>query len=181
MTLRPTPPLLDADGRTTPATAFLLVHRGLRRDLDLLAALAGSGDRAALAERWQLFGRVLHDHHTAEDERLFPALGAAEPALAPVLAELDAQHAALGDALARVAAALAGADDAALRRALSGLSRDLDAHLRLEEEHLVPVMLRGGTGPRPQDARRAAGDPQLLRWIREGLDDAALWALGLPG
>lgn len=177
--------LLDDTGRATPATTFLLVHRALRRDLVLLRVAAAAaaepddGQVGWVQERWRLFRRALTDHHHAEDERLFPALRSAEPGLAPVLAVLDAQHTALDTALDRTEAALAGLPDgaAAAAAAVAELAADLDAHLALEEEHLVAVMLRARTAP---DARTAPVD--LLRWTTEGAPPAVLAALGpLPG
>lgn len=88
------PDLLDPRGRPTPVTTFLLVHRALRRDLVLLrvaAAAAAEPDEGQVGwvqERWRLFRRAVTEHHHAEDERLFPALRAADPGLAPVLAAL---------------------------------------------------------------------------------------------
>jgi hypothetical protein len=182
MLLPMTPDLLDEHGRPTPATTFLLVHRALRRDLVLLRAAAAAasepddGQVGWVLERWGVFRRVLTDHHRSEDERLFPALRAAEPGLGPVLAVLDAEHAGLDAALDRAEAALdalpAGAGEAAAEIAV--LARDLDAHLAREEEHLVPVMLRGGGGP---PAGGGGPDEAVRRWVAEGLEPAVVAAL----
>jgi Hemerythrin HHE cation binding domain len=59
-----------------------VMHHGFRRDLaDFTAAvpLTPVGDRqtwAALRDRWDRFAHVLHKHHVAEDEGLWPLLRA---------------------------------------------------------------------------------------------------------
>lgn len=61
-------------------TAMFVMHWAFRRDLDrFVAAVCRTPveDRAAwraLARRWGLFCHVLHDHHTGEDQGLWPAL-----------------------------------------------------------------------------------------------------------
>jgi hypothetical protein len=175
--------MLLADGRPTPATTFLLVHRALRRDLVLLRAAArtaaepDAGQVGWVRQRWQLFRAILDDHHAAEDRRLFPALRAAEPALAPVLDELDAQHAGLDAVLDRAEDAVDGLPGTAGRAvvALGELASVLVPHLALEEEHLVPVMLRAPLGPPPGDGARP--DDAVRRWVGEGLDEDVLAAL----
>ncbi len=178
--------LLDA-GRPTPATTFLLVHRALRRDLVLLRSAARAavepdvGQVGWVRERWRTFRAVLDDHHAAEDARLFPALRAAEPSLAAVLDELDAQHAGLDALLDRVGAAVDALPADGAAAALDELAAVLVPHLDLEEEHLVPVMLRTAAGPPPSGSspsRARAGDPAVHRWVAEGLDAELLAALG---
>lgn len=196
-----TPTLLGPDRSPTSATNFLLVHRALRRDLARfpqavrhLPAHDGAQARR-IVDHWRLVRGALDAHHAAEDERLFPALLASEPALADVLAVLDGQHAALDGALAAIESALAELPGLAGPRAaelLAAFAADLASHLALEEEHLVPVMLRSpGPGGGPgggmsggAERSNGAGADQgwLLAWGAEGLDDATLTAVlrGLP-
>lgn len=180
--------LLAADGAPTSATNFLLVHRGLRRDLarfPLAVRNLSPGDSAQarlVVDHWQRVRGVLDEHHAAEDERLFPALLAAEPALAEVLAVLDGQHAALDGALAAIESALAELPGAGAARAadlLAAFAADLDGHLALEEEHLVPVMLRaaGQSGGAGRGAGFGEGRAWALAWATEGLDAGTLAAV----
>ncbi len=170
------PPLLDAAGRPTPATTFLLVHRALRRDLArfgpaLRAARGDAEQRARVVGHWRDVEAALDAHHAQEDAALFPALLEAEPSLAPVLAQLDSQHAALDAALAGLRTAFEAGDDTAAADALDELANDLDGHLALEEEHLVPVMLAGAGVLRGPGRRDAGPDPRwLAAWAAEGLD-----------
>lgn len=190
-----TPPLLDDRGRPTAATTFLLVHRALRRDSgrfpSAVRSLAyGEVDRAGrTAERWRTFRGVLDDHHRAEDTRLFPALLAAESGLTGVLVELGEQHAGLDDLLDRAEASLdvlaARGVDAVARETsvevMAGLARHLEDHLALEEEHLVPVMLRDPApfrpSPGPSRQQSARVDDQALAWLAEDLDPVTLAVL----
>ena len=61
-------------------TMMYLMHHAFRRDLDAFATtvrVTPAHDRAAwqrLADRWDLFAAVLHKHHTAEDDLIWPAL-----------------------------------------------------------------------------------------------------------
>lgn len=174
--------MLLVDGHPTPATPFLLVHRALRRDLVLLRAAAGAavepdaGQVGWVQQRWRTFRAVLDDHHAAEDDRLFPALRTAAPGLAPVLDVLDAQHAGLDALLDRVGAAVTALPGDGAVAALDELACVLVPHLDLEEEHLVPVMLRTAAGP---PAGGGGGpDDAVMRWVAEGLDEDVLAALG---
>jgi hypothetical protein len=61
-------------------TMMFTMHRGFRRDLDNFARAVPAtpvddGDTwAALAARWEVFSRILHDHHSGEDAGLWPLL-----------------------------------------------------------------------------------------------------------
>ena len=146
-----TPPnLLDDDGNASMATAIMSSHHGFRRDLAQFATALrrlAAGDRqrvAALREEWTHFRGKLHAHHQAEDTGLFPSLRAQQPALAAVIAGLDADHRRIDPLLEqgdRAFAALpvtteAAAEIVALLRAL------LAPHLATEEAQLFPF-LRG--------------------------------------
>jgi hypothetical protein len=93
--------------------------------------------------------RLLTTHHTLEDISLFPQLRAADPALAPVLDRLAAEHHAIHEVLERVDRALvalvsAPGGLAELRAAVDLLSDALLSHLSYEERELVEPLARFG-------------------------------------
>lgn len=61
-------------------TVMWTMHRGFRRDLENFARAVPAtplDDRAtwaALAARWDVFSRILHDHHSGEDAGVWPLL-----------------------------------------------------------------------------------------------------------
>src|SRR5690348_11526806 len=61
-------------------TMMYVLHHAFRRDLtDFVAAAERTpvGDRPTwrrLAARWRVFGELLHDHHTKEDNHVWPLL-----------------------------------------------------------------------------------------------------------
>lgn len=129
-------------------TMMTIVHDALRRDLDRLrAAVAGPGNprRVALADHAAALMRFLHAHHENEDRGLWPLVRAVDPAAAPVLDGMDAEHAVVLPLVGPVVAAAAAyrvSDDgrAGLLAALDALAGPLLAHLRHEEEAALPVV-----------------------------------------
>jgi hemerythrin-like domain-containing protein len=91
--------------------------------------------------------RVVAIHHTIEDQTMFPGLAAYEPALAPVIARLSAEHETIAEVLTGLDDALvAMVTDAAGLRQVQGraeeLATQLLAHLAYEEEALLPAIGR---------------------------------------
>jgi Hemerythrin HHE cation binding domain len=148
------------------------VHDMVRRDLRTVRQLAADVQGGLPAEQvaagirslaaggplWQLkinclqYCRFVHSHHHAESVLLFPALRQANPALGPVVDQLEADHAKISDLLNDVEAAardLAGQEDPAIRQrltlALQALSNDLLEHLAYEEDNVSDTM-RAMTG-----------------------------------
>jgi hypothetical protein len=131
-----------------------IIHAALCRDLDRTAMVLEppaepSPERLrALGEHVVWLMDLLHDHHTAEDTRLFPAMRANNPAAGELLDEMDAEHHAIAEGVTalREAGRLAEAGDAgaadALRTALPALRRVLDPHLEHEERSLAPLVPR---------------------------------------
>ena len=129
-----------------------IIHAALRRDLDRMALLLEHPDdvsdtrlRALGAHaRWLM--DVLHEHHTGEDERLFPVMRRNNPGIAGLLDAMEAEHEAIGAAVSVLedagARAETGADGSAqaLRDAVAGLRQVLDPHLEHEERDLSPVV-----------------------------------------
>ncbi len=164
----PTPPTEPAPGPASARGEALVhelkwVHDMLRADLRILAQLAvdtGAGQPAwqiqaglaLLAARsplWQLkinclqYCHFVHSHHQLESMALFPGLRRVNPALNPVVDQLEADHLRISGQLTEVeaaAGALGEADDPAARahliQALQRLSDDLLAHLAYEEAEI---------------------------------------------
>jgi hemerythrin-like domain-containing protein len=93
--------------------------------------------------------RVVTTHHTLEDVSVFPHLRRADPALAPVIDRLKAEHAAIHEVLERVDRALvafvAGPDGVkALTAAVDLLTDALLSHLAYEERELIEPLSRLG-------------------------------------
>jgi iron-sulfur cluster repair protein YtfE (RIC family) len=156
---------------TSPGEALfqelLWVHDMLRRDLatvreladrvaagletDLLqAALDDLRTNSAL---WKFranclyYCRFVHHHHTLEDEHMFPALRRSDPALAPVVDTLEADHRRIAEDLhavqgvaRRLASDESPAARAAMVTALSGLADRLLTHLSYEEDSIGPAL-----------------------------------------
>jgi hypothetical protein len=131
------------------------VHQGLRERLADLRQQAAAGDpRAGLdggAGPGDLLGHCLsfcgavHTHHTGEDTGLFPALLAAAPELAPVIAKLAEDHTLVAGILRQVRDRVAApADPETLRRELDGLTAILESHFGFEERRLATALDRLG-------------------------------------
>lgn len=92
--------------------------------------------------------RVLTAHHSIEDASVFPHLRAAEPALAPVLDKLSADHhvvhALLEELDRALVGMLGGGDLDGVRDKAERLQEVLVAHLDYEEEQLVAPLDRLG-------------------------------------
>lgn len=113
---------------------------------------------ATIARHGGLLVQELHTHHMIEDAHYFPVLQKRDKRIARGFDILDADHHALDAHLnaftetanASLSALSSGLDtvDPAARfhKALQGLSGLLDRHLEDEEDLVVPVLLRYGTG-----------------------------------
>ncbi|MDT0461967.1 hemerythrin domain-containing protein [Streptomyces gibsoniae] len=203
---------LDAEGKITAATSFLMIHHALRRDAvrfpHALAALNPHDAEQAqrLAGHWKLYHWALADHSENEDDSLFPLVTSRAGELAPVMAELEKDHADLDRELEEITRQMerlpeAGAIEAS-RAATERLRAHLDRHLALEEKHIVPVLvdrvrpeeIAGGQGGGPGGGPQGPGGAQdgvggayrpptwlISAWTDEGLDpavtDAVLAAL----
>ena len=129
-----------------------VIHAALRRDLERIALLVERPDDLA-DERLRAIGEhagwlmgLLHDHHTTEDERLFPQMRANNADIGPLLDAMLAEHAAIAAAVTTLEEAgrraEAGEEGAAegLGEAVLGLRRVLDPHLEHEERSLGPLV-----------------------------------------
>lgn len=198
--MSPTPLLLPGQAAAPegPAdmTMMYVLHHAFRRDLrDFTRAAAHTATDDTprwilLAERWALFTHELHQHHTKEDEILWPLLlervrAASDAESERVLHEMEAEHAVLDPLLTAASAALerlsAGGDVRAhdlLSDSLEELGEALDQHLGHEESAAIPILHRYVGGSEWEELERTRFRP------KQSLAQARLfvpWALkGLP-
>ena len=135
---------------TLDMTTMYATHDALRRQAGHLARVTTRVDgdpRAVLraAAGWDLFRTRLHVHDTAEDQVLWPVLRralAGSPADLTLLEAMEAEHAALGQVVEAIGAALAHAEIGMDRLGdlTDSLVTGLTGHLRHEEDQLLPVI-----------------------------------------
>ena len=123
------------------------VHDALREELAALRDVAASGDPLIgagrpLALHCARFCSALIRHHTAEDDRAFPALAAHDPALAPLIGKLEEDHRMIGGIIGRIEAIAArmAAGDGRLLGELDGLAAILDSHFAFEERRVARAL-----------------------------------------
>ena len=125
-------------------SGFLIAHAGMRQEFGLLGATAREPLDADRRQLWEsqvaLVLDVLHHHHTAEDDTIWPMLRERAPESITTLDRLEADH-------ARIDPMLAGAADTTRPLAeradlLDALHVLINTHLDLEERNAVPLMRR---------------------------------------
>jgi hemerythrin-like domain-containing protein len=122
------------------------VHKRLREALGLARSAIEDGASGPTATReLQIycigFCAALTGHHRSEDATLFDVALAAEPDLAPVIADLKRDHSMLDHLLGELErAARSGADRDELLRHLDGIEAVMETHFRFEEKKLVAVL-----------------------------------------
>ncbi|KQW53172.1 hypothetical protein ASC77_02425 [Nocardioides sp. Root1257] len=137
-----------------------VMHHAFRRDLDLFSAAVRNTPATEwstwvlLAERWELFAEALHEHHTIEDEGVWPVLqqlGSEEDVA--TLAAMEAEHGEIDPLLEGCAAgfrrlAQSGrqhADEdarAALAVRVCAARESLRRHLAHEETEAIAIIQR---------------------------------------
>ena len=131
-----------------------IVHEALRRDLHRAqTALTGSPppsleQQQAIARHLVWMMSFLRAHHRSEDDGLYPLVRERDPAAADLLDAMNADHEAVGSAIAEVEAAAAARLDRAdadlhndrLVTALDDLAELLLPHLEREENEMMPVV-----------------------------------------
>lgn len=168
---------------------MVVVHRVFRREFALLprmvrAVVPGDIEQAAVVETHaREMTAMLHHHHTAEDELVWPRLRD-RAALDPWLLErMETQHHVLGGlldeldvALPRFAETADPASGALLAAVLDRVSAALHEHLGEEEETILPVVARTLTVAEWEElARRgmsAMSKPRLLVILGHILEEA---------
>ena len=170
------PNLLNDDGSASMATALMMSHHGLRRDLALFArALAQTStwqpttaDR--LKEQWTSYRDTLHGHHGAEDAQIFPFMRKQHPELQAVIDQLFAEHRQIDPLLDEGDRAFAKLPDTKPAAAVvSHLWHLLGPHLRTEEEQLVPVLRAAKQFPPPGNEEELALTAQGFAWSSYGV------------
>ncbi|AXX31075.1 nitroreductase family deazaflavin-dependent oxidoreductase [Actinosynnema pretiosum subsp. pretiosum] len=122
--------------------ALLAVHDAFRRELALVRKeIRASGGTlgAQLRVNCLTVCAGLHNHHTGEDLMLFPHLRHRYPEMEPVMDRLAREHEAIAALLARLKEAVAGGG-AGVADEVDRLAEELEAHLRYEEENLIPLL-----------------------------------------
>jgi uncharacterized protein YndB with AHSA1/START domain len=181
-------------------TAMYVMHHAFRRDLtDFAQAVSTTtvGERdvwIALRDRWKTFAQVLHKHHVAEDDGLWPLLRsraaeAGDNDAVAVLDAMEAEHAGIDPLLAAIRAGFATLVDdpapavqAALGHELSRAKTLLGAHLGHEERDamaLVQAYLSQADWERVEKEHfQAAYGPKdlpfVVAWTLKGLSPAGL-------
>lgn len=142
---------------TPDLITFHVLHRGMRKDAARLAAAVDSlreaerTIRGPALQRWYAgYNGELHDHHDIEDTIFFPAILERLPVFDRSIARIDADHAALDDALARTQVALAEVADANVHwptasAEASDAARELrlllQSHLGFEDAEVLPLFV----------------------------------------
>ena len=148
-------------------------HDALRRDLKQIAQMEGRSDG------WDLFESLLHVHHTAEDDALWPVVReevAGRSDDLALLGDMAEEHAALGPLLETIDRALGHGESAPEAR--GELAERLQHHLEHEEEAALPLvdatlsldewMHFGQTA----SERVGPNMPNYLPWLLDGADEA---------
>ena len=122
------------------------VHARLRQALLVTREALHDGAPTDEASRELLlychgFCIALDAHHRGEDRTLFPAIEAAHPELAPVLAKLQQDH----SMIAHLLNGLQGATESAgtpdeLARHVEGIAAIMESHFRYEERELLTIL-----------------------------------------
>lgn len=178
-------------------TGMYLMHHAFRRDLERFESAVRRtpvGDTAvwrALAARWELFGTVLHHHHTVEDESIWPVLTAAvvdDPVATATLTGMEAEHEGIDPGLAACTQAFAAmaahpCDDHrnALDVHVTSIRAALLDHLRHEETDALPLLQQVMTTEQFAACEAAAARgyppsmlPFLVPWVADSVPQAVI-------
>lgn len=173
-------------------TGMYLMHHALRRDFAKFASAVESTPISehdvwsALERRWVAMADVLHHHHSAEDDQLWPLLqrhaeSVGDDGDLKMLAEMEAEHEHLDPALATVADAFAAMSGHpctdhrnALEIRLGGAHEGLLQHLAHEEGQALPMLQRTLSEDENASFEKAVGKsyplkmiPFLLPWVMD--------------
>jgi hypothetical protein len=167
-----------------------IVHRALRRDLARARAAltadwpTADDQRVAIAGHLGWLMDFLPRHHQSEDDGLYPLVRRRSPAAAGMLDAMDADHHAIGPAMAGLEEAAAeygrsAAGRAAVLTAIGRLHEVLLPHLRREEDEMMPLVSAAITDAQWQEIEQQYNVKPLSPME---LADTGLWILdGLQG
>jgi hypothetical protein len=163
-----------------------VIHGALRRDLDrfegaLTAFSPGDTARAEqLGVAWDNFDQQVTDHHQGEHEIAWPALERVG-VTRETIAQMDAEHATLAEALGRTRTAMAslrtspGAGEAETAQTAMRRLKDVTVtHLDHEEQEIEPVYLTNEDSPAMKEMGRRfarvspAKGGQFFAWLTDG-------------
>jgi len=170
------PKLLNDDGTASIATAIMMSHHGLRRDLARFAKAleriaAGDTSRAdAVREEWQSYRATLHGHHEAEDNGVFPSLASEHASVRATIEKLGADHRCIDPLLERgdrAFAELPKTDEAVV--IVRELGELLHPHLGIEEAELIPLLRGAKEFPAPPTEEIAEMYAQGFSWAMNGI------------
>ncbi|MFV0434186.1 MAG: hemerythrin domain-containing protein [Leucobacter sp.] len=149
------------EGETTRLIAWSnelrAVHGRLREALRLTQAAAKAGEPAGPPARELLlfchgFCTALTGHHEGEDRRLFPAIAAAHPELAPTLRKLEQDHSMIAHLVTALQTATErGLPPDKLGAHLEGIAAIMESHFRYEERELLTVLTALALDAEPGD------------------------------
>jgi hemerythrin-like domain-containing protein len=176
----------EGDGQARADTrVFQAVHKTFRLATTRLVDVTERLDPPALAPilgaYWEFYAAVLHHHHHTEDSTVFPALVAARPNMAALIAKLEADHKDLVAALNGAGSAVAAFTDAPYRTnqrevhdAMAAVRDEFFPHLDLEDAEVIPALAEA-ISPKDwdrmeTDALKAIPRPYLPRAVA-GLDE----------
>jgi hemerythrin-like domain-containing protein len=129
-----------------------IVHSALRRDLVRIGMVLGTSQaveparRSALAHHLLWMMRFLHEHHSGEDDGLYPLVKRRNPASAELVERMGTDHLTISPAIHALTAAanrhLADptSPDSALQLAVDRLATVLLPHLHREEQEMMPMV-----------------------------------------
>jgi hemerythrin-like domain-containing protein len=186
MTTSNAPSLLNDDGSASVATALMMTHHALRRDIAEFAmtlrrlAEGGLANVAALQEEWRSYRNTLHGHHEMEDRGLFPHLRQQQPDMEAVIGQLASDHQRIDPLLEkgdRAFAELHESTDGAIA-VVAEISALLGAHLAMEEAHVVPFLRKVKAFPPPSSDADVEMFVQGFAWSSHGIASEVLEQLG---
>ncbi|MCX5045800.1 hemerythrin domain-containing protein [Aldersonia sp. NBC_00410] len=175
-----------------------IVHSALRRDLLRVRLLLTADEpprgerRTAVADHVLWLMDFLHDHHSGEDNGLYPLVVRRNPAAGALVGQMDADHHLIVPAMDRLTEAARAyrlaqsrpvepSPTIELLGALDTLSEVMMPHLEREEREMMPVVASSIT-----DAQWRAWDEEFnikpksmgklakeAMWLLDGIDDDA--------
>jgi hemerythrin-like domain-containing protein len=147
--------LSDSKGSRTDTRDMIWVHNLFRRALSDAGSQIASVDNGDIERANVVAGYLaevlwlLHAHHDAEDQLLYPLLVNRAPECAELYSRMESQHSAVASCIdrAQAAAGLFGgsgsaADGDTLAAACQSLLEELDSHLTQEEVEILPIASR---------------------------------------
>lgn len=144
--------MADDLGAPADTNMMRIVHSALRRDLERVrsaltaSAPPGPRRRVALARHLAWMMAFLEAHHRSEDQGLYPLVHERAPDAAALLHDMEADHAAVAEAISVVETRTHAYEErderGPLIASLDGLSQLLLPHLRREEDELMPMVSR---------------------------------------